>query len=142
MDAHRQTPASDTRARPDISAMVRRFDAPDRVVTVDQGRLEVITVGALVIGRGSYAPGWRWSQTAHVPSDGERAPDHVGVVLSGRAKVVIEGSEEIDLTPGDFFHIATEFDGWVVGQRPCEILYIKGVEHLIERLDREGKPVG
>lgn len=114
--------------------MVKRFDAPDRVVTVDHGRLEVITLGALVIGRGSYAPGWRWSQTTRVPAHGERAPDHLGVVLSGRAKVVIEGTEEIDLTPGDFFHIATEFDSWVVGQRPCEILYIKGVEQLMTRL--------
>ena len=138
MDPYRQTPThrSDTRARPESSAIVRRFDAPDRVVTVDHGRLEVITVGAQVIGRGSYGPGWRWSQTARVPSNGERAPDHVGVVLSGRAKVVIEGSEEIDLTPGDFFHIATEFDSWVVGHRPCEVLYVSGVEQLISRLDR------
>ncbi len=126
MDPYRQTPTS----------MIRRFDAPDRVVTVDHGQLEVITVGALVIGRGSYGPGWRWSQTAHVPPHAERPPEHVGVVLSGRAKVVIEGAEEIDLTPGDFFHIATEFDGWVVGHRPCEVLYVNGVEQLISRLHR------
>jgi len=126
MDPHRQTPTS----------LIRRFDAPDRVVTVDHGQLEVITVGALVIGRGSYGPGWRWSQTAQVPSHGERPPEHVGVVLSGRAKVVLEGTEEIDLTPGDFFHIATEFESWVVGHRPCEVLYINGVEQLISRLQR------
>ena len=83
-------------------------------------------VGALVIGRGSFAPGWRWSHTARAPSQGERPPDHVGVVLSGRVKVVIQDSNEIDLTPGDFFHIATEFESWVVGHRPCEILYLNG----------------
>ena len=124
MNAHRQ--------------ILKRFDVPDRVLTFDQGRLEVITVDGMVIGRGSYAPGWRWSQTAQAPVPGEPRPEHVGVLLSGRAKVVIAGAEEIDLTPGDFFHIVAEFDGWVVGQRPCEILYIKGVEHLIQRLDREG----
>jgi len=59
------------------------------------------------------------------------------VLLSGRAKVIIGEAEEIDLTPGDFFHIASEFDGWVVGQRPCEVLYINGVEALINRLHRE-----
>ena len=126
MNSHRQT----------LTSVIRRFDAPDRVVAVDHGQLEVITVGALVIARGSYRPGWRWSQTAQVQSHGERPPDHVGVVLSGRAKVVIEGAEEIDLTPGDFFHLATEFDGWVVGHRPCEVLYINGVEQLISRLRR------
>ena len=121
---------------------LRRFDVPDRIVTFNQGRLEVITVDGMVIGRGSYAPGWRWSDTAQAAAPGEPRPDLVGVVLSGRAKVVIVGAEEIDLTPGDFFHISTEFDGWVVGQRPCEILHIKGVEQLIDRLDREEKPVG
>lgn len=117
--------------------MLRRFDVPDRVVTFDQGRLEVITVDGMVIGRGSFAPGWRWSQAAQAPVRGEPRPEHVGVLLSGRAKVVIVGAEEIDLTPGDFFHIATEFDVWVVGQRPCEILYIKGVEQLLSRLSDE-----
>ena len=120
MDSHRQ--------------MLRRFDVPDTIVTFDQGRLETITVDGMVIGRGSYAPGWRWSQTAQAAGSGEPRPEHVGVVISGRAKVVIAESEEIDLTPGDFFHIAAEFDVWVVGQRPCEILYIKGVEYLINRL--------
>lgn len=114
--------------------MLRRFDVPDSIVTFDQGRLEVITVDGMVIGRGSYAPGWRWSHTAQAAVPGEARPDYVGVVLSGRAKVVIADGEEIDLTPGDFFHIGAEFDGWVVGQRPCEILYIKGVEQLMGRL--------
>src|SRR5256885_9982629 len=31
-----------------------------------------------------------------------------------------------DLTPGDFFHVATEYDSWVVGYRPCEVLYVSG----------------
>jgi len=120
--------------RLEISSMVRRFDAPDRVVTCEQGRLELIAVGALVIGRGSYGPGWKWSRAARVPAPGEGPPDHVGVVLSGRAKVVLDATDEIDLTPGDFFHIATEFDCWVVGHRACEVLYLNGAERLARRL--------
>jgi hypothetical protein len=60
----------------------------------------------------------------------------VGVVLSGQARVhSLEGSE-VDLNPGDFFHtvIAKGHDEWVVGQRPCEILYLIGVEALIRQL--------
>ena len=128
MDSDRQVPPS---------LIVRRFDTPDRVVRFDNGRLEVITVGGRVIGRGSYGAGWRWSHAARAPAPGECAPEHVGVVLSGRAKVIIGEAEEIDLTPGDFFHIATEFEGWVVGHRACEVLYTNGVEALIKRLRRE-----
>jgi hypothetical protein len=32
--------------------------------------------------------------------------------------------------------IATELDGWVVGHRPCEVLYLNGVEQLISRMHR------
>ncbi len=47
MDPYRQTP----------TLMIRRFDAPDRLVNFDHGNLEVITVGALVSGLGhSGAP--------------------------------------------------------------------------------------
>jgi len=117
-------------------SIVKRFDAPERVLSFDNGRFDVITVGGRVIGKGSYGPGWRWSHAARTPARGDRPPDHVGVVLSGRAKVSI-AEEEIELTPGDFFHVAAEYDSWVVGYRACEILYLSGVEALVNRLQRE-----
>jgi hypothetical protein len=109
------------------------------VLVLEQGRLEVISVGGRFIGKGSYLPGWRWSLcgTAPLPS-GRGMPDHVGVVLTGRAKVLVHDGTEIELTPGDFFHLTTEDDAWVVGYRPCEILYLTGVEALIKQLHRTG----
>jgi hypothetical protein len=125
----------------DSASIVKRFDAPEQVLSLDNGRLDVITVGGRPIGKGSYGPGWRWSRAAKaaargVGGAGARPLDHVGVVLSGRAKVAIGEGEgaEIDLTPGDFFQIAREHDFWVVGYRPCEILYLSGVEGLVSRL--------
>ena len=56
--------------------------------------------------------------------------------MSGRAKVVIDGGREIEITPGDFFHIANEYESWVVGYRPCEVLYLSGVEALVNRVNR------
>ena len=92
----------------------KRFDAPEHALAFDNGRLEVITVGSRVIGKGIYGPGWRWSEVANAASQEVRSFDHVGVVLSGRAKVAItEG--EFDLTSGDFFHVAGEFDFLVTG---------------------------
>jgi hypothetical protein len=37
--------------------------------------------------------------------------------------------------PGDFFHIESEYDSWVVGYRPCEVLYVSGVEALVRRVE-------
>lgn len=136
MDVDRQV-VSPFRTQSNLASIVKRFDKPERVLVFDQGRLEVITVGGRILGKGSYGPGWRWSNAAGAATRGvHKPPDYVGVVLSGRAKLVIDDSET-DLAPGDFFHIATEFDSWVLGYRPCEVLYLSGVEALVNRLHRE-----
>lgn len=119
----------------DDRAIVKRFDDPERVLVFEQGRFEVITLAGRAIGKGSYSPGWRWSRSVAGPAR-SRLPEHAGVVLSGRAKVQMHDGQEVDLIPGDFFHITTEQDEWVVGYRPCEILYLSGVETLIRQVHR------
>ncbi len=137
MNLKRQVAASSGRPESGGKLIVKRFDAPEKVLVLDKGRLELITLGGAVIGRGSYSPGWRWSQVAPASArPGEGPPEHMGVVLSGRAKVQIDEGQEVDLTPGDFFHIASEYDSWVVGYRPCEVLYLDGVEALVNRVNR------
>ena len=131
-------PSGGPSAVPFVSpCVIKRFDAPEHVFAFDNGRLEVIAVGDRFIGKGSYGAGWRWSVAANRTFLADRSLDHVGVVLSGRAKVAI-GGNEFDLTPGDFFHVASELDLWVIGARPCEVLYISGVEGLMNRF-RRGK---
>ena len=129
-------------ARQDFSLSgpgIKRFESPERVFVFNQGRLEVITIGGRLIGKGSYGPGWRWSHTVKAQPRGswEQRPEVVGVVLSGRVKLRVGEDREIDLTPGDFFHVASDYDSWVVGYRPCEVLYVSGVEALVDRLRRE-----
>ena len=130
-------PRGDSSAAPlDSPCIIKRFDAPEHVLAFDNGRLEVIAIGDRFIGKGSYGAGWRWSVVANKTFPGDRSPDHAGVVLSGRAKVAI-GEQEFNLTPGDFFHVASELDLWVIGARPCEVLYISGVEGLMNRFRRD-----
>ncbi len=137
MNLKRQVASSSGRPESGVKLIVKRFDAPEKVLVLDKGRLELITVGGVVIGKGSYSPGWRWSHAAPVSArPGDGPPEHVGVVLSGRAKVQVDEDQEVDITPGDFFHIAAEYDSWVVGYRPCEVLYLDGIEALVNRVNR------
>lgn len=138
MGIDRQIASLSGRAPMDTASIVKRFDTPERVLVFEHGRLEVITVGGRVIGKGSYGPGWKWSHSIKASTrGGSRAPDHVGVILSGRVKMHVGSEREIELTPGDFFHVATDYDSWVVGYRPCEVLYLSGVEALVNRVHRE-----
>ncbi|HKV69930.1 MAG TPA: hypothetical protein VJN62_01720 [Gemmatimonadales bacterium] len=130
--------ASPRRPESDPLLVVKRFETPETVLRFDQGRLELVTLDGRLVGKGSYRPGWRWSQVTGPARRGVRPLHQTGVVLSGRAKIQIPEHGEVDLTPGDFFHVATEYECWVVGYRPCEVLYLDGMEALVERLHREG----
>jgi hypothetical protein len=137
MDLRRQNGSASVVATAELTAGVKRFNRPEQLLVFDSGRLEVITVGGKAIGKGSYTPGWRWSRCAAPAAAARWAPaETVGVVLSGQARVQLQEGTEVDLNPGDFFHtvMASGYDEWVVGQRPCEILYLSGVEGLIRQL--------
>lgn len=114
---------------------VIRFDTPQRTLHFEHGRLDLITVGGRVIGKGSFGPGWRWSHVAHARPRPSGRSEIVGVVLSGRCKAATREAGEFDLMPGDFFHVPMHHDLGVVGYRPCEILYLDGIESLITALE-------
>jgi len=107
-------------------SFVKRFDIPEQSIGFGDGRLDVISIGGKPLGKGSFSPGWKWTPAAGLKSSG-----FTGVVLSGRAKVKTKSGESADLTPGDFFTVGTEDECWVVGLRPCEILYVDGLAGLL-----------
>lgn len=106
-------------------SFVKRFDTPDRSVGFGDGRLDIIAIGGRSVGKGSFAPGWKWT-----PAPGVTSVGFTGVVLSGRARVQTRAGASADLTPGDFFSMTPEDECWVVGMRPCEILYLGGIDEL------------
>lgn len=110
---------------------LKQFESPDEVRLFDKGRVEIVRIGGLVVGRASYEPGWRWSE--HVgPTVGAKwcVVEHVGLVLSGTATCAFANGPTIELKEGSLFWIpATPHDSWVVGERPYVSLHLMGSEH-------------
>jgi hypothetical protein len=116
---------------PEIAdAVLKRFESADEVRTFPKGRLEVVRIGSLTIGRASYEPGWKWSE--HVgPTVGSPrcAVEHVGLVLSGTAACAFEDGRIVELREGSLFWIpAIPHDSWVVGEKPYVSLHFLGAE--------------
>jgi quercetin dioxygenase-like cupin family protein len=101
---------------------VKSLDAPEEVRPfVDKGQTAVVTIGGGTVLRGTFEPGWRWSE--HVKpiagTDSCQSP-HLLYVLSGRMKVVMDDGTEGEVGPGDVARIEPGHDAWVVGDEACE----------------------
>ncbi|HEX2209791.1 MAG TPA: cupin domain-containing protein [Longimicrobium sp.] len=111
------------------STVLKRFEAPDETRTFDRGRFEVVKMGMMTIGRASYQPGWKWSE--HVGAALGQAMcqvEHVGMVVSGRAAVLMEDGTYYEMAPGDVFYVAPGHDSWVVGDEPYVSLHFMGAD--------------
>ncbi len=117
--------------KPPIDVIVKRFEAPDETREFEKGRLEVVHIGPLTIGRARYEPGWKWS--LHVgPTVGSTrcSVEHVGLVRAGVAAVAFDDGRVIELEEGTLFHVPdAPHDSWVVGDRPYVSLHFLGADH-------------
>jgi quercetin dioxygenase-like cupin family protein len=99
-----------------------------------KGRMEVYKLGEATIGRGEFAPGWKWSQ--HVkPLAGTDSCQcsHTGYVLEGRMIVKMDDGTQTEYGPGDFFYMPPGHDAWVVGNQRCVLLDFTGVAQYAKK---------
>lgn len=119
-----------------IGVVLKRFETPDEVRVFDRGRLEVVRIGSMTVGRATYEPGWKWS--THVgPTVGATrcTVEHVGMVLSGAATAAFDGGPTVELREGSLFYVpGTPHDSWVVGDEPYVSLHLLGAEHYAKQV--------
>jgi hypothetical protein len=44
-----------------LDIILKRFDTPDEIRTMEKGQFEIVRLRGMTIGRATYEPGWRWS---------------------------------------------------------------------------------
>jgi class 3 adenylate cyclase len=89
---------------------------PDELRPLGRGRLELVELGDVAIGRVSYEPGWRWSVDLK-PIVGTASCEihHLGFVVSGRLRVMMDDGSTVLLEPDDAFEVPPGHDAWVEG---------------------------
>ncbi len=45
------------------SLEAKSLNTPEEVRTFDKGKLEIINIGGRTIGRATFSPGWKWSES-------------------------------------------------------------------------------
>ena len=107
---------------------IERFDSPSENREFQKGRFELVRIGGMTVGRATYEPGWKWSE--HVGPARHRSceVEHIGLVVSGQAVVLMDDGTEKVMGPGDLFHVPPGHDSWVVGDEPYVSLHFLGAD--------------
>lgn len=113
----------------------KSLDSPDETRPfVDRGRVDVVQVGGVTVGRGVVEPGWRWSDHARpIAGTDSCQADHTGYVISGRMGVRMDDGTEGEAGPGYAFSIPPGHDAWTVGDEPCVFLDFSGMGEYLRQ---------
>ena len=112
----------------------KNLSKPDEKRTFEKGQVELVTIGGITFGRGTFQPGWKWS--THVKplakTESCEAP-HLQYHVSGRIHVVMDDGSEAEYGPGDVSLIPPGHDAWVVGNETVVIIDISGMTEYAKR---------
>ena len=109
-------------------AEVKSLNVPDEVRTFPKGRLEVVKIGGASVGRATFQPGWRWSESVKPLANTKscEAP-HFQYHIAGVLRVRMDDGSEFDCKPGDISRLPTGHDAWVVGNEPVVVVDFQGM---------------
>jgi class 3 adenylate cyclase len=106
----------------------KRFSEPSEVREAGRGRVEVVELDDVVVGRMIQEPGWRWSIDVKPIAGTDRCQyHHLGFALSGRLRVEMPDGTEMEIGPGDVFEIPPGHEAWVPGDEPWVAIDFAGM---------------
>src|SRR2546430_11228958 len=85
----------------------KSLDKPDETRPFKaKGNVQIVKLGSVVVGRGTFEPGWRWSEHVKPIAGTDTCQSaHTGYAVSGRMTVRMDDGTEDSIGPGDAFSI-------------------------------------
>jgi Cupin domain len=106
------------------SMEVKNFDSPDETRQfAGKGHADVLKIGGKVIGKGTFEPGWKWSNNVKPIAQTDSCQvAHLMYVISGRMRVHMDDGSQSEVGPGDVSAIPPGHDAEIIGDEPCVAL--------------------
>ena len=100
---------------------VKNFDSPDEVRPFEgKGQAEVVNIAGRNVGRGTFEPGWKWSENVKpIAGTDSCQTAHLAYVVSGRMLIHMDDGSEGEIGPGDVYALHPGHDAEVIGDEPC-----------------------
>ena len=105
----------------------KSLEQPEETRSFPKGRLDIVTVGGTSVGRATFQPGWKWSESVKpiAQTDSCQAM-HLGYVVSGRMTVVMDDGTTLQFAAGDAMALPPGHDAWIEGSEPCTVIDFVG----------------
>ncbi len=112
----------------------KNLNSPDETRSFPKGKLELVTIGGITFGRGTFEPGWMWSKSVKplVKTKSCEAP-HTQYHVSGHLRVRMDDGTEEEFGPGEVSHLPSGHDAWVVGNTPVVVIDITGMKQYAKQ---------
>jgi hypothetical protein len=123
------------RSAEEVNEMVKKagvetksLNTPDEVRTFDKGKVDIINIDGRTIGRATFQPGWKWSESVKplVKTNSCEAP-HFQYHVSGTLKIRADDGTEKVCKAGDVSVLGSGHDAWVVGNEPVVVVDFQGM---------------
>ena len=70
------------------------------------GHMDVVTLGDFTLGKGTFEPGWRWSEDVKPIAGTDLCmTHHTGICLSGQMTVRSDDGSEVTIGAGDVINL-------------------------------------
>lgn len=111
-----------------VGAEIKSFDRPEEVREFPKGKLELIKIGGITIGRATFEPGWKWSTSVQPLAKTEscQAP-HFQYHIAGIIRIKMDDGKEMECHPGDVSLLPIGHDAWVVGNEAAIVVDFQGM---------------
>jgi quercetin dioxygenase-like cupin family protein len=103
--------------------------SPDETRTFEKGKVELVNLDNVTIGRAVLEPGWSWEKCVKplVKTNSCQQP-HTQYMISGRMKVVMDDGIEEEFGPGDAVIVPPGHNAWVVGNEAVVAVDFTGLK--------------
>ena len=107
---------------------VKNFSKPDEVREFPKGKVELVNIGGVMIGKATFQPGWRWSESVQpiAKTKSCEAP-HFQYHVSGVLKAKMDDGTTYELRPGDVSLFPSGHDAWTIGEEPAIVVDFQGM---------------
>jgi hypothetical protein len=110
-------------------AELKSFDHPEEVKEFPLGKVELIKVNGVIIGRATFQPGWRWSTSVQpIAKTKSCVAPHFQYHVSGTLKVQMDDGTVFECKAGDVSSLPEGHDAWVEGDEPVVVVDFQGMK--------------